>query len=224
MIRRAVWGAGPWMQGDDAQVFKIWPSLKIFGQNVQKRGLGRYIPPMSPAPQDLHRSLVPLLMRHERQIFGYIYTLIPHRQDAEDVLQETCLTIYDKFADFTPGTDFVAWAMRIAWWKVREARLKFARSKVVFSDEVMEALAHTAEEMTEETCPLQQALAGCLKKLNERDRTMILTRYERGSGVERAAMISGRSVQAAYKALMRLKQLLHDCVTDALMQEKEARA
>ena len=177
-----------------------------------------------PAPTDPHRALVPLLMRHERQIFGYIYTLIPHRQDAEDILQETCLTIYDKFGEFTPGTDFIAWAMRIAWWKVREAKLKFARSKVVFSDEVMEALSQTAEEMAEETSPMQQALARCLKKLNERDRNMILTRYERGSGVERAAMISGRSVQAAYKALMRIKPLLHDCVTDSLMQGEEAQA
>ena len=177
-----------------------------------------------PSSTDPHRALVPLLMRHERQIFGYIYTLIPHRQDAEDILQETCLTIYDKFGEFTPGTDFIAWAMRIAWWKVREAKLKFARSKVVFSDEVMEALSQTAEEMAEQTSPMQQALAGCLKKLNERDRNMILTRYERGSGVERAAMISGRSVQAAYKALMRIKQLLHDCVTDSLMQGEEAQA
>ena len=163
-------------------------------------------------------------MRHERKIFAYIYTLLPHRQDAEDILQETCLTIYDKFGEFTQGTDFVAWAMRIAWWKVREAKLKFARSRVVFSDEVMEALACTAQEMTEEVSPIQEALAGCLQKLNERDRTLILVRYERGGGVERAAAMSGRSIQAAYKALMRLKQLLHDCVTDTLMQAKEAEA
>jgi RNA polymerase sigma-70 factor, ECF subfamily len=171
---------------------------------------------------DPHRALVPLLMRHERQIFGYIYTLLPNRHDAEDVLQETCITIYDKFAEFTPGTDFLAWAMRIAWWKVRAAKQKYARSKVVFNDEVMEAVAHTAEEMREESSRAQTALAECLQKLNERDRRMVLTRYERGSGVERAAMVSGRSLQAAYKALMRIKQVLHDCVTDRISKEETA--
>jgi RNA polymerase sigma-70 factor, ECF subfamily len=175
-----------------------------------------------PSPTDLHRALVPLLMRHERQIFGYIYTLLPNRHDAEDVLQETCLTIYDKFGEFTPGTDFVAWAMRIAWWKVRAAKQKFARSKVVFNEEVMEAVAHTAEQMAEESGRAQTALAECLRKLNERDRRMVLTRYERGSGVERAAMVSGRSLQAAYKALMRIKQVLHDCVTDRMAREESA--
>lgn len=176
----------------------------------------------TPPPADPHRALVPLLMKHERQIFAYIYTLVPNRHDAQDLLQETCLTIYDKFADFTPGTDFMAWAMRIAWWKVRAARQKFARSKVVFNDEVMEAISHTAVTMAEEVSPMQAALAQCLSKLNERDRRMILTRYERGSGVERAAMISGRSLQAAYKALMRIKQVLHDCVLNTMAKEEAA--
>jgi RNA polymerase sigma-70 factor (ECF subfamily) len=177
----------------------------------------------SPDPtEDPHRALVPLLMRHERQIFAYIYTLLPNRHDAEDILQETCLTIYDKFAEFTQGTDFLAWAMRIAWWKVRAARQKFARSKVLFSDEVMEAVAHTAEEMVEETTAMHTALSSCLQKLNERDRRMILTRYERGSGVERAAVVSGRSLQAAYKALMRIKQVLHDCVLNSVSKEETA--
>lgn len=173
-------------------------------------------------PADPHRALVPLLMQHERQIFGYIYTLVPNRHDAQDILQETCLTIYDKFADFTPGTDFMAWAMRIAWWKVRAARQKYARSKVVFNDEVMEAVSNTAVTMAEETSPLQAALAQCLQKINDRDRRMILTRYERGSGVERAAMVSGRSLQAAYKALMRIKQVLHDCVLNTMAKEEAA--
>lgn len=37
---------------------------------------------------DPHRALVPLLMRHERQVFACIYTLLPNRHDAEDILQE----------------------------------------------------------------------------------------------------------------------------------------
>ena len=38
-----------------------------------------------------------------------------------------------------------------------------------------------------------------------------MTRYE--SGVEEAAQRTGRSLVAAYKALARLRKLLHDCVT-----------
>ena len=49
---------------------------------------------------------------------------------------------------------------------------------------------------------------------------MILIRYERGSGVERAAVASGRTLQAAYKALMRIKQVLHDCVLNTMAKEE----
>ena len=52
------------------------------------------------------KQLVTLLTRHQRQIFSYIYVLVPNRTDAEDLLQETSLVICEKFADFTLGTDY----------------------------------------------------------------------------------------------------------------------
>lgn len=164
--------------------------------------------------KDKRAELVGLLTRNQRKIFAYIYTLVPHRPDAEDILQETSVTIYEKFDEFELGTDFVAWANRIAWWKVKQAQQKFARSKVVFDENVMEAVAATAGTMQAEMSDRHEALGSCLKKLNERDRRMVLTRYESGSGVERAAAQAGRSLQAAYKALGRIRQLLLDCVTN----------
>jgi len=177
----------------------------------------------TPHHQDKQGELVGLLTRNQRKIFAYIYTLVPNRADAEDILQETSVTIYKKFAEFELGTDFVAWANRIAWWKVKAAQQKFARSKVVFNEEVMEAVVATAGTMQAEMDERHEALGSCLKKLNERDRRMVLTRYESGSGVERAAAQAGRSRQAAYKALGRIRQLLLDCVTNEVEAMKSQR-
>jgi RNA polymerase sigma-70 factor (ECF subfamily) len=47
----------------------------------------------------------------------------------------------------------------------------------------------------------------------------VLTRYEPGSGVPEAARRSGRSLEAAYKALARIRKLLLDCVTHQLAGE-----
>lgn len=165
---------------------------------------------------DSRARLVALVTRHQRQIFAYIYTLVPDRHDAEDLLQETNLVISEKFHQFTPGSDFVAWACQIAWWRIRYARQKFARSKVVFDDNVLEAVAQTAMTMREELDERHEALALCLQKLAPRDRELVLTRYEPGGGVVEAAERSGRSMDAAYKALNRLRKLLHDCVTNEL--------
>ena len=164
------------------------------------------------------KRLMTLMTRHQRQIFAYIYTLVPDRHDAEDLLQETSLVVCEKFDEFAAGTDFVAWACQIAWWRIRYSRQKFARAKVVFDDEVLAAVAQTAGEMVREVDERHEALAGCLKKLAPRDRELVLTRYEPGSGVAEAARRSGRSMDAAYKALNRLRKLLHDCVTNQLAQ------
>src|SRR5438445_9761124 len=90
------------------------------------------------------KRLMALMTRHQRQIFSYIYVLVPDRNDAEDLLQETSLVICEKFNQFAEGTDFVAWACQIAYWRVRYSRQKYARSKVVFDQEIVDVIAQTA--------------------------------------------------------------------------------
>ena len=168
------------------------------------------------ASLDRQKQLMLLMTQHQRRVFGYIHTLVPDRHDAEDILQETSLVIVEKFHEFKVGTDFVAWACQIAWWRVRAARQKFARSKVVFDDDVLESVAHTASTMHVEVSARHEALSRCLQRLHPRDRELLLTRYEPGARVEEAAERSGRSLEAAYKALARLRKLLFDCVTNQL--------
>src|SRR5213080_4118655 len=106
---------------------------------------------MPPDPHDETESrkrLMALMTRHQRQVFSYIYVLVPNRADAEDLLQETSLVICEKFHEFRPGTDFVAWACQIAYWRVRYSRQKFARSKVVFDQQIVDVLAQTASAMS----------------------------------------------------------------------------
>ena len=76
------------------------------------------VPKSSAAPSSelqARKHLVGLLARHQRQLARYIHTLVPHVQDAEDIFQETCEVICEKFDQFSPGTDFLAWACEIAW-------------------------------------------------------------------------------------------------------------
>ncbi|MBI2950001.1 MAG: sigma-70 family RNA polymerase sigma factor [Verrucomicrobia bacterium] len=173
----------------------------------------------SNSPAERQKQLVRLLTQNQRRIFSYLYTLVPDRHAAEDLLQETCMVICEKFDEFQPGTDFVAWACQIAYWEVRAARQKFARAKVVFDDAVLEAVAKTAVEMTPELSERHEALAKCLEKLHPRDRELIITRYEPGGGVEAAAQRTGRTIVAAYKALARIRKLLQDCVSLQLKTE-----
>ena len=165
---------------------------------------------------EARKRLMMLMTRHQRQIFSYIYVLVPNRPDAEDLLQETSLVICEKFNEFKEGTDFVAWACQIAYWRIRYSRQKFARSKVVFDQELVDVLAKTTSEMADELDQRHEALAQCLQRLHPRDRELLMRRYEPGGSVEEAARRSGRKLQTAYKALSRLRKMLSDCITTRL--------
>lgn len=174
------------------------------------------LPPTTETEIESRMRLVALWTQHQRKVFGYIHALVPSRHDADDILQETGMVVCRKFDEFKPGTDFIAWACQIAFWQIKTAQQKFARSKVVFDDELMAAIAPQFAEMAREVDARHEALNKCLKRLHPRDRELVLIRYEHGQGVEEAAKRSGRTVETAYRALNRLRKLLYDCVTQQL--------
>lgn len=162
-----------------------------------------------------------MLLRHQQQIYAFIYSLLPVREAAEDVLQETCVTIVEKYREFERGTNFVAWANTIAFWKVRQARVRYARSKLIFhSERVQELLAQSHDDIQKELEDRHEALDRCLKKLKDQDRKFILTRYRAKNGVADAAKLSGRTVKATYKALGRIREALGQCVAKELAKEE----
>ena len=173
-------------------------------------------PPPPGSEIESRMRLVSLWTRHQRQIFAYIHALVPRRHDADDLLQETSVVVCQKFDEFTEGTDFVAWACQIAFWQIRAARQKFARSKVVFNQDIVDKMAAQFVQLTHEVDERHAALGKCLEKLHPRDRELLLIRYERGNGVQEAAQRTGRTMEAAYRALNRLRKLLFDCVTNQL--------
>jgi DNA-directed RNA polymerase specialized sigma24 family protein len=46
--------------------------------------------------------LVGLLSRRQDELFRYTFALLPHEDDARDVLQETSVALYRKFEEYDP--------------------------------------------------------------------------------------------------------------------------
>ena len=60
-------------------------------------------------------AFVGLYAQHQGQLFRYVAAIVPHLQDAEDVLGEVTVALWQNFPSFEPGTSFLAWARRIAY-------------------------------------------------------------------------------------------------------------
>src|SRR5437879_12865989 len=87
------------------------------------------IPPGDTAGHAKGKLFLAQFLKAERRIFAYILTLLPHRADAEDLLQQVSLIMWEKFDAQAPPEDFAAWGSRIAYFKIRDYRRTLRRSR-----------------------------------------------------------------------------------------------
>src|SRR5439155_21299920 len=86
-------------------------------------------------------QLVRLLIRHQEELFRYIFSLLPHQEDARDALQETCVALYRKHADYDPAKPFLAWAYGFAYLQVLKHRERSCRDGRLLRDDLFELIA-----------------------------------------------------------------------------------
>lgn len=172
--------------------------------------------PEQPLSGDHQRQFLRLLSVHQRRIYAYLFTLIPNRDDAEDLLQEVLIALWDKFDQYDPERDFMAWALKFAYLHACNARRKYARSPLVFSDMLLTSLADETAQAVEQLDQRHDALQNCLHKLPDRERELILSRYESDVSVKRLAERLDQPVTKVYKRLARIRRDLLDCVNLAL--------
>jgi RNA polymerase sigma-70 factor (ECF subfamily) len=161
-----------------------------------------------------------LFLRHGGVLRGFILGLLSDRDRAEDVFQETFLTVTRKAAEFQPGTNFLAWARSIARLKVLEACRSARGGPSLLGQEAMEALAAAAEEAEDDWDIQRQALAICLGQLAPRAREIIELRYcdDHLAPPEIAARVRW-TVNAVNVALSRARKFLQECTRRRLARE-----
>jgi RNA polymerase sigma-70 factor, ECF subfamily len=173
-----------------------------------------------PAPQDRTEEFVALLARSEFEIHTYILTLLPNRADADDVLQRTSVILWRKFSSWQRGTDFAAWACQTARFEVKNFLRSRARDRLYFDDELIDSLGDVRNEMAEDFSGRRDALHSCLEKLGSRDRQIIEGCYtEKNTTAKEVAAQLGRPVNTVYKALIRIRRALFECVERTLAGE-----
>ena len=158
------------------------------------------------------------LTENSRRIYAYIFGLVPNWADADEIFQETSAVLWAKYDLYEPGTDFRAWAFRIAYNKVLQYRKAKGRESLRFSDEFVDALDRDALAEDDVWRRRLQFLAECYGQLRAPDRQLIDLRYEPGATTKSVAAAVGRSIDAIYKALNRIHEQLLHCI-DAKQEE-----
>lgn len=168
------------------------------------------------SPPDRAEEFVFLLARHERLLGAYVMTMVPHPQDADDILQEAKVVMWRHFAKFQTGTNFAAWARKVAFHQVLAYRKRKHRDRLDFSEDFLKAVADEAETSSDRLERRERVLHECLAKLPAEQREVLHLRYQEGLSLEDMEARLGRTVCALYRQLSRVRQILHECVTKTL--------
>lgn len=170
-----------------------------------------------------HRDYVnSLFVKHSPEIRGFILSILPNMSRADDVLQETFLTVNAKADDFSSGSNFVSWARRIAKFKVLEECKRHHKTTCTLSSEVIDAVCSTqsepADTMQEEQL---SALQVCIDSLPPHTRRAIELRYARAHKTSEIAEILGWSTDSVYVVLSRARDTLQKCINAKLGIESD---
>jgi RNA polymerase sigma-70 factor, ECF subfamily len=160
-------------------------------------------------------EFVSLLTRHSSRIYGFILLLSVGHADAEDIFQDTSVVLWEKFSSYTPGTNFQAWACRIAYYETLRRRREQPKTQY-FSDEALRLLSNDALIIMEQPELDKEALSECLDKLADKDRRLIEQKYFIRLSTAEIAKNNSRPVHTIYRELGRIHTALLRCVRKAL--------
>jgi len=162
-----------------------------------------------------------LLREIQLPLFQFVFSLIPHKHDAEDILQKTNLILVQKQEEFDPKKGSIkSWAFSIARYQVMAHKSKHGRSKIYFSNELTEVLAD--ESVDYHTTQMQQnALNKCYNKLPEHMQKIAYLRFKQSKSLQEISNSTQRSMGAVSATLHRIRANLMKCIHNAYNEAEQ---
>jgi RNA polymerase sigma-70 factor, ECF subfamily len=166
---------------------------------------------MSQQPLD-SETFVELMTQYQGRLYVYILSLLGDADAANDVLQETNIVLWKESRQYVAGTNFKAWAFRIAHFQYMAHRQRRLRDKIVFSEEVVAQLAIESKELDASYEQRSARLGRCLEQIQPRSREALRLRYTDGIAVKEMATKMNCTSNAVSQLLFRARQWLVECV------------
>ncbi|HCO24304.1 MAG TPA: RNA polymerase subunit sigma [Gimesia maris] len=164
-------------------------------------------------PDELHVKFLHVFTQHRNQIYSYIFSLLPNRDDAEDVFQRTSLILWKKFADYDETCSFFSWACGVAFYEVKNFMRVAQRKRLQFRDDVIQQLADERAEIPQLKLDVRAtALEECMQKLKAKDRKLVNQVYRDQIPVKDLAEVAGAAIQTLYNRLNQIRRQLTHCI------------
>jgi len=173
-----------------------------------------------------------LVSKYERRLYGLALRIVRHRQDAEEVVQQTFVSVIEHLEEFREESTFQTWLMRIATnHALALLRKRSSRSTATFredhSDEGYAQVPHpqyiakwreTPAEIAQRR-ETSQLLREALEELDEKYRLVFVLRDMEGLSTAETAEALGISEANVKVRLLRARLMLRERLTQAFGDE-----
>ena len=154
-----------------------------------------------------------LVRRHVDKVYGYMLKLTASPEDAEDLVQETFLRVWNKSTTYKVGrVRFTTWLFTIAHNKFIDLYRKKKDRKEVYDEQVFVGNLEDLLQQEEKA----RALSESLSNLPENQRVAILLSHSQGFTNAEIATILGSSVRAVESILSRGRKTLRKLLTEKI--------
>lgn len=155
-------------------------------------------------------QFVQLLTSAQPQLFAYLMVLLGDFHEASNVLQEANLVLWTKKAEFTLGTNFLAWARNIAYFKAMSSVRDRGREKLIVDQSLVDHAFSRYDSV--EIGSRRMALRHCMSELTDEKLDLLRMRYSKQKPVSKIAEDLGRTEAAIKMSLRRLRLALLRCI------------
>ena len=176
-------------------------------------------------------ALEALLERHQARLYRFARRLCRHREDAEDVLQESLLAAARGLPGFRGASSLGTWLYTIARSFCIKKRRKsvFAQTEVSLDTEVPAAVRGVADPAPRpddalEASRLEAALERAIAELDRPYREVLLLRDVEGLPAAEVARVTGLTVAAVKTRLHRARARLRERLAPLMAPRGEAAA
>lgn len=156
----------------------------------------------------------------QSSIRAYLFAAVHNYHDAEDLLSQVAVAVARDYEKYDPNTPFIRWAIAIARNRVLNYRRSKATSKLVFSQDTLDALAGAMPQEAPAETATKAALDDCIDKLQDRSRQALTLRYEDDLKPAEIAPRLNMTPTAVTSMMHRVHKALAKCVKQALSNDR----
>lgn len=161
----------------------------------------------------------------KNRLYRYIYASVWDTAAADDIFQETSLTLWNEFHKFIPGSDFAKWATCIAFNRIRVFRRNQQKYELGLDDDLLQEFSDNLPEIEEGVVAQESKfshLEHCRTLLSSSMQQIYNYFYNYNLTAQDIAEKSGRSIYAIRKSIHKLRKKLFDCVEQKISGDENA--